>query len=116
MSLPLLLVADDGDKGEEEEEEEDKGEEEEAVDDDGGLALVLEDGGAVTAARHKVVEKESAPNALRVRKRMPVRMKLECVRLLLHRWNKVIIMMPLRLLAPGVGWCLLYRLRGSSTR
>jgi len=34
----------------------------------------LEDGGAVTAAWHRVAEEESAPKALRVKRRTPVRM------------------------------------------
>ena len=44
----------------------------------------LEDGGAVMAAWHRVAEEESAPKALRVKRRTPVRMMLEeGVRLLL---------------------------------
>lgn len=44
----------------------------------------LEDGGAATAAWHRVAEEESAPKALKVRRRTPVRMMVEwCVRLLL---------------------------------
>ena len=65
----------------------------------------LEDGGAVTAAWHRVAEEESAPKALRVKRRMPVRMMemWSVCGCCCGVWNKAVMMVCLSVPAPGFG-------------